>query len=321
MAKSGIFRTGMNQAAKFAFTKDGELNPRAHGMLERLLSVQRPVVLAYVRSVRRRHPDASPEELAKILGDHYLNVATGGGAAVGATAIVPGVGTGAALGLAAAETGGFLELSALYAQSIAEIHGLPVRDPKRANALVMGLMLGNAGRDLVKRFSAQQAGGEPLTANWGTLVASQIPSTVMDALVRKMRKTMTRKYAARTGGSVLGRALPFGVGAVIGGVVNRQLAKSVVKNAGSAFGALPAQFDLEFERETAPSASSEKRDADLMGGLRKLLASRKGRDEQDVQAKGRGSAKRGRRGGDPDVVIGEVDDDAPRTHGGPDVRL
>ncbi|MGO2862586.1 MAG: hypothetical protein ACTIC1_15610, partial [Brevibacterium sp.] len=155
MARSSVAKKGLDKAAKLAVNDDGSLNPRAQSMLSKLLSVQRPVALAYVRSLRRRNPDATPEELIKIIRRHYLTLTTSGGAAVGATAAVPGLGTTAALGVATAETAGFLEGTALFAQAISEIHGLPVADAKRANALVLGLMLGKDGKNLVQKFSKQ----------------------------------------------------------------------------------------------------------------------------------------------------------------------
>ena len=262
-------------ASRFAFTKNGELRPHAQTLLGRALSVQRPVVLAYIRSVRRRHPHATPGEIAEILRTHYVNLTTGGGAAVGATAVVPGLGTGAALGLAAVETGGFLEMSALYAQSLAELHDLQVKDPARANALVMGLMLGSTGKDLVRQFSQQADGGPTVHSNFGSLVTRQLPSVVIDPLVRKLRKKLIRTYAARTGGSVVGRALPFGVGAVVGGVANRMMASTVVKNAHTAFGDMPSHFPADLD----PASSSALKDADLMAGLRHLMTARKRRND------------------------------------------
>ncbi|MGO2643538.1 MAG: hypothetical protein ACTH9Q_11760, partial [Brevibacterium aurantiacum] len=168
MAKPSVAKKGLDKAAKFAVNEDGSLNPRAQSMLSRLLSVQRPVALAYVRSLRRRNPDATPEELIKIIRRHYLALTTSGGVAVGATAAVPGLGTTAALGVATAETAGFLEGTALFAQAISEIHGLPVQDSKRANALVLGLMLGKDGKNLVQKFSKQSGGSESMFGNWGS---------------------------------------------------------------------------------------------------------------------------------------------------------
>ena len=271
---------GLSAASKFAFTKDGELRPQAQTLLGRALSVQRPVVLAYIRSVRRRHPHASPAQIAEILRNHYVTLAMGARAAVGATAVVPGIGTGAALGLAAVETGGFLELSALYSQSLAELHGMQVREPKRANALVMGLMLGGSGKDLVRQFSDQIDGGPPVHSNFGALVTKQIPSVVMDSVVKKLRKKLIRTYAARTGGSVVGRALPFGVGAVVGGTANRIMANTVVKNARNAFGDMPHHFSPDLD----PSASTPLRDADITAGLRHLMAAAsRRRRKEDIE--------------------------------------
>ena len=166
------------------------------------------MALAYVRSLRRRNPEATPEQLIKIIRRHYLTLTTSGGAAVGATAAVPGLGTTAALGVATAETAGFLEGTALFAQAISEIHGLPVQDAKRANALVLGLMLGKDGENLVQKFGKQSGGTESMFGSWGSTVTKQLPAPVVDLLVRKLRKTFVRKFAARAGGSLVGRRCP-----------------------------------------------------------------------------------------------------------------
>ncbi len=71
-----------------------------------MLSVQRPVVVAHVRALRRRHPRSSPAEIIQILEREYLAAVTTGGAAVGASAVIPGVGMAAALGLSGVETVG-----------------------------------------------------------------------------------------------------------------------------------------------------------------------------------------------------------------------
>ncbi len=44
-----------------------ELDPAVATGIDRLLSVQRPVVLAHIRSIRARHPDASPDRIIAIL--------------------------------------------------------------------------------------------------------------------------------------------------------------------------------------------------------------------------------------------------------------
>ena len=104
-------------------------HPTTVRALDRVLAIQRPVVLAHLRSIRLRHPSASTSEIVRILERRYLTAVTTGGAAVGATAVVPGIGTGVTLALSGVETLGFLEATALYAQSVAEVHGIPIDNP------------------------------------------------------------------------------------------------------------------------------------------------------------------------------------------------
>src|SRR5690242_13352489 len=107
-------------------------NPMVVRGFDRLLTVQRPVVLAHIRSIRRSRPTATPAEIIRVLERRYLAAVTTGGAAVGATAVIPAIGTGTSLALSGVETAGFLEASALFAQSITEVHGIVVDDPDRA---------------------------------------------------------------------------------------------------------------------------------------------------------------------------------------------
>lgn len=267
VTKSSMVRKGVDKATKFAFDEDGSLTPRTRTVLSKVLSVQRPVALAFVRSMRRKHPDATPEELIRIIRRRYLALTTTGGAAVGATAAIPGLGTAAALGVAAAETAGFLETTALFAQSISEIHGLPVRDKERANVLVLGLMLGPDGKNLVQKFSKSSGGTDSVLGQWGAVVTKQLPAPVLDLLLRKMRKTFIRKFATRAGGSVVGRVLPFGIGAVIGAVVNGNMSRKVAHEADLAFGPAPSVFPLE----TDPEFVAPKTDNRLLGTLKNVI--------------------------------------------------
>ena len=63
-----------------------------------------------------------------------------------------------------------------------------------------------------------------------------------------MRRTFRRRFAATQSASVLGRAIPFGIGAVIGGYGNRLLGGRVVRSARNAFGPPPSEFPQILER-------------------------------------------------------------------------
>lgn len=221
--------------------------------LDRVLAVQRKAVLTHVHGIRRRHPDATPAELVRILERHYLTAVTSGGAAVGATAMVPAVGTGVTLALSGAETVGFLEATALFAQSVTEVHGITLDDPTRARALVMTLMLGPAGTDLLRQFGAQVAGTGPArTDYWGEMITASLPQLMMGPVADELKRRFVKKFAVSHGTSLIGKAIPFGIGAAIGGVGNNLAGRQVVRAARTAFG--PPPLRLRPELEAAPRA-------------------------------------------------------------------
>ncbi|AWB88724.1 hypothetical protein [Homoserinimonas hongtaonis] len=220
---------------------------------DRLLTTQRPAVLLHVRSVRQRHPHASPAEIVRILERQYLAAVTTGGAGVGAASVVPGVGTGISLALTGVETAFFLESSALFAQSVTEVHGIAVTDPDRARTIVMAMMLGTTGADLVRSFAAQVTGrGLPRTAFWGDIIGRSMPQAFVGPIADQMKKAFVGRFARNTGTSAVGRMLPFGIGAVVGGTANHLLGRRVVSSSREAFGPAPAAFPPNLEQLRPP---------------------------------------------------------------------
>jgi hypothetical protein len=215
---------------------------------DRVLAIQRPVVLAHIRSIRRRNPDASTAELVRMLERRYLAAVTTGGAAVGATAVVPGIGTGVTLVLSGVETIGFLESTALFAQSVAEVHGVAVEDPDRARALVLTLMLGKEGTDLVAQLAGQARGkAAGRDKYWGEMVTKSLPRAAVGPLVDRLKSSFIRQFTVKGGASWIGKALPFGIGAAIGGAGNHILGRRVLVTAHRAFGVPPLQLPAELE--------------------------------------------------------------------------
>lgn len=217
--------------------------------IDAVVAKQRPLVVSHLREVRRRNPQLTPEQLIARLEKQYLAAVSTSGAAVGASAVAPGVGTAASLGLTVAETVAFLEASAFFAQAVTEVHGLHVRDPERSKALVMSLMLGSEGSSLVRRVTEQSLGrGAAGDAFWGQLITTTLPSGfVANTIVDYLKRAFLKRMAAQTGKGMLGRALPFGIGAVVGGVGNHILGRHIVRNARDAFGPPPAWFESDLE--------------------------------------------------------------------------
>ncbi|MGL4338841.1 MAG: hypothetical protein ACRCSP_00245 [Rhodoglobus sp.] len=211
--------------------------------IDRVLTVQRPAVLAHIRSIRKARPHDNPEAIIRILERRYLGAVTMGGALVGASAAVPAIGTGASLALSGVETAGFLEASALFAQSITEVHGIVVDDPDRARALVMTMVMGTAGSDLVTQLAGQVSGqGADRSAFWGEMITKNMPRAAMGPIADRLKTTFMKRFAMAQGTNVAGRLIPFGVGAVIGGGGNHLLGRQIIRTAREGFGPPPTVF-------------------------------------------------------------------------------
>lgn len=298
------------------------MNPRMAQGFDKLLSVQRPVVLAHIRGIRARRPDATPEQIIHILERRYLTAVTSGGALVGASAAIPAVGVGTSLALSGVETAGFLEASALFAQSVTEIHGIAVVEPERARTLVMTMIVGNGGADLIKQFASQAAGG-PAVRNsyWGQMITSSLPSAAMGPLADRVKQMFIRRFAASQGASVVGRAIPFGIGAAIGGTGSHLLGRKVVTSARSAFGppplAFPSSLDAVVKPAKEPKAAKPARASqrETTGGRRQLAlpSLRRRRSEPELWPEDPALPADATRPGDPLLPADEsLPSEAPR---------
>ncbi|WP_431071713.1 hypothetical protein [Microbacterium phyllosphaerae] len=274
--------------------------------LDRVLAIQRPLVLAHIRSIRLRNPHASPEQIIRILERRYLAAVTTGGAAVGATAVVPGIGTGITLALSGVETVGFVESTALFAQSVAEVHGIAVSNPDRARALVMTLMLGKEGVALVGQLAGEATGkGGSRSTYWGEMVTKSLPRAAVGPLVDRLKSMFVRQFAAKGGASFIGKALPFGVGAAVGGAGNHILGRRVLTTSHRAFGAAPMDLPLDLE----PVDGAEKLELRMLHGAQFVggaVAGAAGSAVRGVGWAGRkiASVGRGRRSGAAEIEGG-----------------
>lgn len=202
------------------------------------MSVRRPLVIADLRRLTNKYPADSPGELAERLSRRYIASLTTMGAAAGGLGAVPGVGTVASLGASFGAALGFLELTALYAQSVAELAGLHTRNSKESQALVMTIMLGEEGRELLQQAASTQPGTRFGTLGPAAWIASGITGLTeraFTALANRFMSNLVRGEAVR----FLGRLVPFGLGAGIGGIANRNLARQVVLQTQEIFGELP----------------------------------------------------------------------------------
>jgi hypothetical protein len=238
------------------------------------ISIQRPVVLEYLKSLRRDKPDATPAEILKELERRYIATVTVTSTGVGASAAIPAVGTGIALTLGVADLLFFYETSALYVLAATELHGIEVRDADRARPLVFGMLLGEKSQSKVSKLVMQAAGagsintartvathsvGKALPKGWGEVLTQQLPDSALAPLATVLARQALRA-SGKVAGRTLGKVLPFGIGAVIGGVGSFTFGRDVVKAAHLAFPTTPTAFPdalLDFAKPEPGLASLE----------------------------------------------------------------
>ncbi|MBY8870489.1 hypothetical protein K7640_01370 [Micromonospora sp. PLK6-60] len=209
---------------------------RVLDLLDKAIAVQSPLVRKNIARARQRNPEASPEQVIRNLERMYVSALTGTGAAVGGTAAAPGVGTGIALALSAGEALSSLELSALFALSVAEVHGVGIDEVERRRTIVMGIMLGGSGSATITKV-AERTG-----QHWGRQVVAKVPRETLKQINKILGKNFITKYGTKQGIIVLGRVAPFGIGALVGGGANAAMATLAVKASRRAFGPPPPSW-------------------------------------------------------------------------------
>jgi len=167
--------------------------------LRRAIRGQAGAARAYVRHLRRAHPEESPTRIRSRLDSRFLTTVTASGAAVGATAAVPGIGTIVAFGAVGAESLVFLEAAAFYTLAVAEVHGVDVREGEHEELLVMTVMLGASGTALLANAvgSTGGAGGAPLAS--GSLRVPRLQEGN-----RRMLPRFVRQFAVKPAGLAMG---------------------------------------------------------------------------------------------------------------------
>lgn len=215
-------------------------------LLSSAMSVQQGTVLRQIRRAHRSRPDASPAEVLRGLENLYLTTVTATGGSVGAVAALPSVGTAMALAVSGGEVLGFLEATAVYTLAVAEIHGVPVHDIERRRTVLMAVLLGDSATKLVEKAAGRTA------PYWGEAVVRAIPMSSILRINRVLGRNFVTKWGTRQGVIVLGRVVPFGIGALIGGSANAIIGKGVVTSVRRAYGPAPATFPhtvLDWEAE------------------------------------------------------------------------
>lgn len=217
--------------------------------VDRAIDVQDGALRAALAQAGGGDGPRTGEQTAAALETQYLATVSGAGAVVGGAAMIPGVGTGLAVGLSVAETVAFLDATALFALTTAQARGFTVRDLPRRRALLLTLLL---GEDALGRIPA---GPDGSADRWGERLLA-LDDAAVDELNRSAEKWLVTRFGPRQGMFIVGRLMPFGIGAAIGAAGNALTAKGVIARLRSAFAGSPASSAVPGQLATHVSRMS-----------------------------------------------------------------
>jgi len=215
----------------------------------RAIAVQRPAVTAYIREVRRKDPSATPAEVMRTIEAHYVATTTAASAAVGASSTIPAVGIPIAIGLGVADLLFFYEMTALFALCMAELRGIPIDDPERAKAVVLGAVLGEKRKSRVTEMvmaalpagttigGARAVAGSAIAGaapKWGDVLAQQLPDSALVPVTMVLARKAIAEGAVMGTVKISSKAIPV-IGAVAGGATSFYFGSGVVKSCRAGF--------------------------------------------------------------------------------------
>lgn len=159
------------------------------------------------------------------------------GAVTGGAAAAPGVGTVVTLSSAAAELGWFTLRAGDLILAIASVHGHTEPSVEERRAWVLSILaFGNSASKMLTRLAGEAGKGI------GGKATARVPTEVLLRVNKRLGRTIVTKYGSKRGAIALGRALPLGIGAAIGGVANYGLIRVIGKQADQFFAQLPANI-------------------------------------------------------------------------------
>jgi hypothetical protein len=180
--------------------------------------------------------DLRPQKLAVLTASMSREVAAAG-AAAGAVAATPLIGTVGTLAAGMTELAWFTTRAGDLILTIAALHGRPDPTEAERRAWVLAVLLyGGAAHDGLALAINQANTGH--TAS-GLGAQHRLPVAVIHGANRALAKQIVRRYGTRRGAVALGKALPLGVGAAFGGTANYVAIQRLARHADSLFARLP----------------------------------------------------------------------------------
>lgn len=179
-------------------------------------------------------PGSTIDERVAHLTKAYAREIATVGAMSGAAAAVPGAGTAAVLSTTLADAGWVAFRSTELIMTIAALHGRLDAGVEERRSWVLAVLTFGAGAaaSFDKVASALGKGAADTTP-------SSLPATAFAKVNAVFCRTIVEKYGTKRGVIALGKALPLGVGAAVGGTANYVATRTVARHADAFFRELP----------------------------------------------------------------------------------
>ncbi|MEO6492859.1 MAG: EcsC family protein [Ilumatobacteraceae bacterium] len=194
-------------------------------------------------------PGRSTDAKVRALSRSFARELGSVGAATGAAAAVPAVGTAAALSLGLAEFGWFTVRASELILSIAALHGHDHATVDERRAWILAVLIFGSGA---------AEGFDRLFGETARVVARRGGVRAPIAMIRGVNSSMARmlltRYGRKRGAVAIGTALPFGIGAFVGGTANHAGMKAIGKHADSFLARLPVSREAVSTTQYSPTA-------------------------------------------------------------------
>jgi hypothetical protein len=192
-----------------------ELSVRLAGATEQaideIVSRRGDAIKTAVEVVRLRHPDATPNDVARMLVYQRSKLSAIAGAISALPGAFPGVGTATEIGAGLADAIAlvYTQVALVMAVAAAYDHDLEAHDARAADVRVVLAL--DAGVAKFGKHGVELADGERLDPN---------DRSLSEDLNRQLGALVVKRTARRRVRTLLGREIPFGVGVAIGAGAN-----------------------------------------------------------------------------------------------------
>ncbi len=172
--------------------------------------------------LREAHPNAKPPDLADALIRTYRKELGAVGAAAGGASAIPGAGTAAGVAAGVADAGWTTGRLGEMILSIGAAYGHDADEIEQRRAWVLAVLGMATGASSGLTGVAAQVGSKG-----GVKIVKAIPISQIVRINRALGGRIIVKFGTKQGAVRLGRLVPFGVGAAIGGGGNVLLVRAV----------------------------------------------------------------------------------------------